>query len=86
MHVPVLNDSQAVTVQLGMALLHIDIDELTSVLTVDAWIRMLWTDEHLKWNKSEFNNVSQMHFGEDELWTPDIKLYNKYDIVKPSHS
>ena len=59
-----------------MALLHLDIDESTSVMTVDAWIRMVWTDEHLSWNKSVYN-VSQLHFSEDELWRPDIMLYNK---------
>jgi len=74
--IPVRTDHKPIDVKLGMALLHIDIDESTSVISVDAWIRMIWTDEHLKWNKNDFN-VSQIHFGEDELWRPDIMLYNK---------
>ena len=62
-----------------MALLHIDIDEAESTMTVDAWIRMIWKDEHLSWDKKEFN-VSQLHFSDEELWRPDIQLYNKYDL------
>ena len=63
-----------------MALLHIDIDETESTMTVDAWIRMIWKDEHLSWDKKEFN-VSQLHFSDEELWKPDIMLYNKYEFA-----
>ena len=65
-----------------MALLHLDIDEATSVMTVDAWIRMMWKDEHLSWNKTEYGGVNQLHFSDDELWRPDIMLYNKYEYCK----
>ena len=69
-------DHKPIEVKLGMALLHIDIDEAASTMTVDAWIRMIWNDEHLSWDKKEFN-VSQLHFSDEELWRPDIMLYNK---------
>ena len=48
-------------------------------MTVDAWIRMMWKDEHLSWNKTEYGGVNQLHFSDDELWRPDIMLYNKYE-------
>ena len=74
--IPVRTDDKPMNVELGMALLHVDIDESTSVMTVDAWIRMVWKDEHLLWDKKDYN-VSQLHFSADELWRPDISLYNK---------
>ena len=73
---PVRTDNTPINVSIGLAVLHIDIDESKSVMIVDTWIRMLWKDEHLKWDKTKYN-VSQLHFGADELWRPDIMLYNK---------
>jgi hypothetical protein len=69
---------QAVVVQLGMAVIHFDIDERRSVLSVDAWMRMAWNDNHLKWDPAEFDGLKQIHFGEHEIWRPDIQLYNRY--------
>ena len=41
-------------VDVGMALIHIGLDEQSSILEVDAWMRLAWTDEYLAWNKSDF--------------------------------
>jgi hypothetical protein len=61
-----------------MAVIHFDIDERRSVLSVDAWMRMAWNDNHLKWDPAEFDGLKQIHFGEHEIWRPDIQLYNRY--------
>ena len=62
-----------------MAVIHFDIDEKRSILSVDAWMRMAWNDNHLKWDPAEFEGLTQMHFGEHELWRPDIQLYNRLE-------
>ena len=36
-------------------------------------------DDHLKWNASEFGNLTQIHMGASEIWKPDILLYNNAD-------
>ena len=41
-------------VDVGMALIHIGLDEQSSILEVDAWMRLAWTDEYLAWNKSDY--------------------------------
>ena len=64
-------------VKLGMAVIHFDIDPKRSVLMVDAWMRMAWNDNHLIWDPAEFEGLTQLHFGEHELWRPDIQLYNR---------
>jgi len=76
---PVRNHLDTVRVDLGMALIHLDLDEKKSILEVDAWMRLNWTDEHLKWDPKEFQNLSQIHFAADEIWRPDIQLYNNAD-------
>ena len=79
---PVEDHNEAVTVKLGMALIHLDIDEKKSLLTADAWMRMSWNDPNLAWQTEIFENVSLIHFGSEEIWKPDILLYNR---VPPVH-
>ena len=74
---PVEDHNQTIQVQLGMALIHIDLDEKRSLVTIDAWMRMAWNDSNLVWDPSKYSNVQQMHFDAEELWKPDILLYNK---------
>ena len=52
-------------------------DEKKSIITVDSWMRMGWNDSALVWDPDKFDGVLTMHFESDELWKPDILLYNK---------
>jgi len=82
---PVLDYREPVNVHLGMALIHVDFDEKKSLITVDGWMRMTWNDPNLAWNPDDFENVTQMHFGSNELWKPDILLYNNADSANVNH-
>ena len=42
---------ETVEVQLGMALIHVDMDEKKSLITVDSWMRMAWKDSKLSSSK-----------------------------------
>lgn len=43
-----------------------------------------WTDDHLKWNPSDYNNMASITESSDVLWQPDLALYNS-DIAS-SHN
>jgi len=68
---------QPVRVKIGMAVIHFTIDEFRSIMAVDSWMRIAWKDEHLSWDPVEYENLTQIHFSLEELWKPDIHLYNK---------
>ena len=55
--------TKAVNVSLGMALIHVELDEKKSIMIVDGWMRMTWVDPNLTWNKTDFDDVAMMHFG-----------------------
>ncbi len=57
-------------------MIHAEVDEKSSTISVDAWLRLAWTDEHLQWNPDEYGGLKQVHFGAWEIWRPDIQLYN----------
>jgi len=77
---PVLDDAKPVSVGVGLAVIHVDLDEKNSALEVDAWMRLKWTDEHLRWDASAWNGNDVLHFGHDEIWKPDILLYNSAQL------
>ena len=58
---PVKNHDNAVKVDIGMALIHLSLDEKKSVLEVDGWMRMNWTDEYLSWNPKNFGGREVFH-------------------------
>uniref|UniRef100_A0A8C1SSE4 Neuronal acetylcholine receptor subunit alpha-7 n=1 Tax=Cyprinus carpio TaxID=7962 RepID=A0A8C1SSE4_CYPCA len=82
---PVANDSLPLTVFLSMSLIQImDVDEKNQVLTSNIWLNMHWYDHYLQWNQSEYPGVKNLRFTTDQVWTPDLLLYNRY-IKAPWH-
>ncbi|RVE67301.1 hypothetical protein OJAV_G00101750 [Oryzias javanicus] len=74
---PVVNDSAAILVELGFTLLQIiDVDEKNQVLITNAWLQLYWTDIYLTWNPENYPGVQNLRFPSDQVWTPDILLYN----------
>ncbi|KAM6995683.1 neuronal acetylcholine receptor subunit alpha-7-like isoform 1-T1 [Tautogolabrus adspersus] len=74
---PVANDSQALTVQFSFTLMQVmDVDEKNQIITTNAWLQMQWYDHYLQWNQSEYPGVKNLRFSSDQVWTPDILLYN----------
>nr|XP_009673646.1 PREDICTED: neuronal acetylcholine receptor subunit alpha-7-like [Struthio camelus australis] len=77
---PVLNDSQPVVVELQLSLLQIiDVDEKNQVLITNAWLQMYWVDVYLSWDQYEYPGVQNLRFPADQIWVPDILLYNSAD-------
>ncbi|XP_031722254.1 cholinergic receptor, nicotinic, alpha 11 [Anarrhichthys ocellatus] len=77
---PVSNDSHPLTVVFTLSMVQImDVDEKNQVLTTNMWLRMGWFDHYLQWNQSEHPGVKNLRFTTDQVWTPDILLYNSAD-------
>ncbi|KAG7162858.1 Neuronal acetylcholine receptor subunit alpha-7-like 1 [Homarus americanus] len=73
---PVHNHDHNTTVYLALSLNHIDVDDLHQELSVNAWSIMTWVDEYLKWEPKNYMNIDSLHFDDDDIWMPDITLYN----------
>lgn len=50
--------------------------ETSSTMTIQSYIQMSWFDERLIWNEDDFKKVPFAHASTDELWLPDITVYN----------
>ncbi|XP_023129721.2 neuronal acetylcholine receptor subunit alpha-7 [Amphiprion ocellaris] len=77
---PVSNDSHSLTVHFTFSLLQImDVDEKNQVLTTNIWLQLYWTDFYLQWNTSDYPGVANVRFPDNQIWRPDILLYNSAD-------
>ena len=51
------------------------------LIRVNLWLLSFhlqdWDNEFLTWDASKYGDVDRVHFAPDEIWVPDIALYNK---------
>lgn len=50
-------------------------------LTSETWFRMEWTDEYLAWDPNTYGGLKELHFGSDEIWKPDINIWNSAESL-----
>ncbi|CAN0328282.1 unnamed protein product [Bubo scandiacus] len=50
-------------------------DEKNQVLITNGWVQM-WVDVYLTWDQYEYPGVQNLRFPADQIWVPDILLYN----------
>uniref|UniRef100_A0A8C6WEY9 Cholinergic receptor, nicotinic, alpha 9 n=1 Tax=Neogobius melanostomus TaxID=47308 RepID=A0A8C6WEY9_9GOBI len=82
---PVEDTDSALNVSLQITLSQIkDMDERNQVLTTYLWIRQVWHDAYLKWNKEDYDDLEMINIPSDLVWKPDIVLYNK--LGEPSNT
>ncbi|XP_051558200.1 neuronal acetylcholine receptor subunit alpha-9 [Myxocyprinus asiaticus] len=77
---PVEDTDKALNVTLQITLSQIkDMDERNQVLTTYLWVRQIWHDAYLRWDKDEYDGLEVIRIPGDLVWRPDIVLYNNAD-------
>ncbi|KAK9702997.1 Neurotransmitter-gated ion-channel ligand binding domain [Popillia japonica] len=74
---PKMDHRNATKVLVRMILQSFTYDMYSNTITVNSWMQMTWTDDHLKWPVDSYDNIDLIHLSSTEIWTPDIALYNK---------
>ncbi|XP_038161547.1 5-hydroxytryptamine receptor 3A-like isoform X2 [Cyprinodon tularosa] len=70
---PVKNWRNTTVVYLDMVLYGIlGIDEKSQTVTGHIWFSVLWTNELLTWNASDFCGIKELAIPKSRLWIPDI--------------
>nr|AWJ68162.1 putative nicotinic acetylcholine receptor 11 [Hirudo verbana] len=77
---PVANENDAVDVNFGLTLMQIiKVDEKNEFLHTNLWLNFRWWDYKLGWNKSDYGGIESIRLSPNNIWTPDILLYNSAD-------
>lgn len=48
------------------------------VMSTNMWVEQEWTDYKLRWDPEEYGGVSTLYVPSEQIWLPDLVLYNKY--------
>ncbi|KAF4104374.1 neuronal acetylcholine receptor subunit alpha-10a [Onychostoma macrolepis] len=67
-----------VTLQITLSQI-IGMDERNQILTSYLWIRQVWIDKYLTWNKDNYDGLDTIRVPGSYVWRPDIVLYNSAD-------
>ncbi|XP_032950270.1 neuronal acetylcholine receptor subunit alpha-4 [Rhinolophus ferrumequinum] len=77
---PVANISDVVLVHFGLSIAQlIDVDEKNQMMTTNVWVKQEWHDYKLRWDPSDYENVTSIRIPSELIWRPDIVLYNNAD-------
>ncbi|CAI5442870.1 unnamed protein product [Caenorhabditis angaria] len=77
---PVRNPKKTITVTMKVFLQQVlMVDAKHQMVEINAWLKYVWTDYRLRWQPVDYDNITSVRFeGEDQIWQPDILLYNRY--------
>lgn len=64
------------TVELGITITHVEINEIKSTLSVYGWMKFNWNDPKLTWNPANYGNLNVVRWDPTIVWRPDVVLYN----------
>ncbi|XP_032785867.2 acetylcholine receptor subunit alpha-like [Daphnia magna] len=77
---PVANVSDALTVKIKLKLSQlIDVNLKNQIMTTNLWVEQYWYDYKLQWNPADYGGVDMLNIPSENIWRPDIVLYNNAD-------
>ena len=75
--IPKQDHSSPINVEMGIAIQTLEeFNQKVENIKLNIWLRMNWNDEFLKWDKNLYGNISFLSVNSNDIWTPDIELYN----------
>lgn len=68
---PVKDSNKTVIVEIKyFGIYNLDLDIKSGALTTNLGIFISWTDEHLTWNKSEYQGLDEIVMKASDVWRP----------------
>jgi len=55
------------------------VSEVNQKIDIKLWYLHEWQDDRLSWNPAEYGNIKYLHIPSDNLWKPDLAIYNNAD-------
>lgn len=49
------------------------------IMATNMWVLQEWTDNKLRWDPDEYGGVTNLYVPAEQIWLPDIVLYNNAD-------
>ena len=79
---PIQNQSSCVMVNISLTTIALqEFDEVLERFSMVGVFNLYWVDENLRWNTSDYNGVSVIHMGYENVWVPEIIMTNPSDTL-----
>ncbi|XP_022289462.2 neuronal acetylcholine receptor subunit alpha-6-like [Crassostrea virginica] len=76
---PVLYQSDPLNLDVSFYLSSItEVNEVKEKLVTTGFLELSWTDEHLTWTPSDYNNTQEIFVPQNDIWKPDLVLKNGF--------
>jgi len=75
-----------VDVQLGVRVLDMDLCPKKHVMKTTTYTTLIWTDPRLAFDQSDYDGIDRFHINSEEIWLPDITLYNSVQAPEMYYS
>ncbi|XP_044729462.1 uncharacterized protein LOC123292814 [Chrysoperla carnea] len=69
-------NKNATKINVGFTFNYFDFNQWDNTVTIAHWLVLRWTDDHLTWNPDLFDGIKEINVNVDELWMPDLTIYN----------
>jgi len=76
---PVTSYKSTTNLSIALNLIRCELGE-DGVMDTYSWLKMLWKDDLLTWDPTEFGGQDSISIPSDDVWLPDITLYNTADV------
>ena len=77
---PVYNQSQRIDVNVQYNIVGIlELEEVTEKFSFTGYLSMQWTDEAIRWDPSEYENIEWLLLPVDDVWLPSLVLVTPYE-------
>jgi nicotinic acetylcholine receptor len=70
-----------IKLKFGLTLMDLHVLESEDAVESQVWLRQDWNDARLAWNPEEYGGTELIRMTPDQVWTPDVTLYNSADPV-----
>jgi len=78
--IPVKTTGTPVEMAFGLALIDMDTQN-DGTVDLEVWLRLVWHDFRLQWEESDYNGIDVLRIPAENVWLPDIRLYNQLGLA-----
>ncbi|CRK86397.1 CLUMA_CG000057, isoform A [Clunio marinus] len=79
------NNGDVTNCTVELSLINLEMDEERGVMLSHIWIHLNWTDNKLKWDNDKYPGIKSVHVAADEVWQPDLMVYNSAEVRLVEH-
>ncbi|XP_068596957.1 neuronal acetylcholine receptor subunit non-alpha-2-like [Brachionichthys hirsutus] len=77
---PIQHANGTIKVRFGLKISQlVDVDEKNQLMTTNVWLSQEWIDYKLRWNPEEYAGITTIRVPSENIWLPDIVLYENAD-------